>query len=214
MKNTPEEVADILLSIGAISINLKKPFRYTSGLLSPVYSDLRLLMSYPKQRRQIIDAWIRLIKQQGTFELIAATATAGIPHGAWLSDKMNLPMVYVRSEAKKHGKQNQIEGLVKKGQSTVVVEDLISTGGSSIETLKAIKTSGGKVKDIAAIFSYTLPQAARNLTAAKANLVTLTTFPTVVEQAAKKGGIKSAEQELVLDWLQDSAGWGRRHKLE
>src|SRR5438132_8690112 len=117
MANIAEEIADVLLSIGAVTINTRKPYKYTSGLLSPVYSDMRLLMSYPKQRRQIIDAWIELIRQQGKFELIAATATAGIPHGAWISDKMNLPMVYVRSEAKKHGKQNQIEGLLKKGQN-------------------------------------------------------------------------------------------------
>jgi len=214
MNKTSAQTADILLSIGAISINPKKPFRYTSGLLSPVYSDLRLLMSYPKQRRQVVDAWIKLIKKQGKFDLIAATATAGIPHGAWISDQMNLPMVYVRSEAKKHGKQNQIEGLVKKGQKAVVVEDLISTAGSSLETLRAIKKAGGKVNDIVAIFSYTLPQSAKNLSTAKVNLITLTTFPDVVKRAAEKKILKTSEQDLVLDWLADSAGWGKRHKFE
>src|SRR5437868_5815162 len=136
MTSTAEEIADILLSIKAVTINTKKPYKYTSGLLSPVYSDMRLLMSYPNERRRVVDAWIDLIKQQGDFDLIAATATAGIPHGAWISDKMDLPMVYVRGQAKEHGKKNQIEGLVSSDQKVVIVEDLISTAKSSLETQK------------------------------------------------------------------------------
>jgi len=213
-KNLAEDVADILLSIRAVSINPRQPFRYTSGLLSPVYSDLRLLMSHPKERRRIIDEWVGLIKKHGDFDVRAATATAGIPHGAWISDKMNLPMVYVRSEAKKHGKKNQIEGHIKKGQKAVVVEDLISTAQSSIETHKALKKGGAKSKNIIAIFTYTLPQSAKNLKAAKISLATLTDFPTLVGQAAKNSLISKKEQEIVLDWLKDSPGWGKRYGFE
>lgn len=209
-----EETANILLSINAVIINTKEPFRYTSGLLSPVYADNRLLMSYPKERRQIIDMWINVIKQQGHFELIAATATAGIPHGAWISEKMDLPMVYVRGDAKKHGKKNQVEGVVKKGQKAVIIEDLISTGKSSIQTQKAISKQGAIAKNVVAIFSYTLPQSAINFESAGVNLTSLTTFPVVVELAVKKNKVKAAEQEMVLDWLKDSVGWGKRHKFE
>lgn len=214
MTDVAEKIADLLLSINAISLNVKEPFRYSSGILSPVYSDMRLLMGYPKERRQVIRAWIELIKSQGDFNLIAATATAGIPHGAWISDQMNLPMVYVRSEAKGHGKKNQIEGLVTKDQNVVIVEDLISTGKSSIETMNAIRSEGAKADHIVAIFSYTLPQSEKNLAEAKVKLNTLTTFPIVVEQAVKKGIMKSAEKDMVLDWLTDSVGWGARHHFE
>ncbi|HET9850181.1 MAG TPA: orotate phosphoribosyltransferase [Candidatus Saccharimonadales bacterium] len=208
------EIADILLGINAISINPKEPYRYASGILSPVYSDMRLLMSYPKQRREVIKAWINLIKSLGSFELIAATATAGIPHGAWISDEMDLPMVYVRGEAKGHGKKNQIEGLVKKGQRAIIVEDLISTGKSSIETHRALATAGAVTKNVAAIFNYTLPQSAANFKSVGVRLESLTTFPQVVETAVKKDLMKPAEKELVLDWLKDSAGWGKRHGFE
>jgi orotate phosphoribosyltransferase len=209
-----EEVADILLSINAVVVNTKEPFRYSSGILSPVYADNRLLMSYPKQRRRIIDLWIKAIKSQGDFDLIAATATAGIPHGAWISDIMDLPMVYVRGDAKKHGKKNQIEGIVKKGQKAVIVEDLISTGKSSIETQKAVKDKGAIADNVIAIFNYTLPQAAINFKEASVKLTSLTTFPQLVDLAAKKGTLKLAEREIVLDWLKDAAGWGERHKYE
>ena len=212
--NAQEKVADILLDIGAVSINPKVPFRYTSGLLSPVYSDLRLLMSYPKERRQVIDYWVKLIKQQGKFDFIAATATAGIPHGAWISEVMDLPMVYVRSEAKKHGKKNQVEGLVKKGKKVVIVEDLISTAKSSIETQKALKKMGARANDIVAIFSYTLPQSNKNLRAAKVRLATLTTFPKLVEQATKNKRLSQTDRAVVLDWLNDSVGWGERYGFE
>jgi orotate phosphoribosyltransferase len=214
MTDVSQQIADLLLSINAISLNVTEPFRYSSGILSPVYSDMRLLMSYPKERRQVITAWIELIKTQGDFDLIAATATAGIPHGAWISEQMDRPMVYVRSEAKGHGKKNQIEGLVSKGQSVVIVEDLISTGKSSIETMNAIRAEGAKADHIAAIYSYTLPQSKANFEAAGASLATLTTFPVVVEQAVKKGLMKTAEKAMVLDWLTDSVGWGKRHHFE
>ncbi len=214
MSEVSEKIAGILLSINAVTINTDEPYRYTSGLLSPVYSDMRLLMSYPKQRREVIEAWVELIKKQGDFDLIAATATAGIPHGAWISDKMNLPMVYVRGEAKGHGKKNQIEGLVSEGQKVVIVEDLISTGKSSIETQAAIQQQKAQACDIVAIFSYTLPQSSENFKRAKVKLSTLTTFPVVVETAVKKGLMKPAQKDLVLDWLKDSTNWGKRHHFE
>jgi orotate phosphoribosyltransferase len=171
-------------------------------------------MSYPKQRRQIIKAWIELINQRGAFDLIAATATAGIPHGAWISDKMNLPMVYVRGEAKGHGKKNQIEGLVSNNQKVIIVEDLISTGMSSIETQKAVNQQGAYANYIAAIFNYQLPQSKENFKKAKVQMDSLTTFPVVVEAAVRKKIMKLAQKDLVLDWLNDSPGWGKRNHFE
>ncbi len=211
---SPEAVAEILLSIKAITINMEQPYRYTSGILSPCYSDMRLLVSYPKERRQVIAAWVEMIKDLGQFDLIAATATAGIPHGAWVSDALDLPMVYVRDKAKAHGKQSQIEGLAKKGQKTVITEDLISTGMSSIGTAIAIREAGGIVDTITAIYNYTMPASAKNFAEAGLELKSLTTFPVVVEVATTKGLIKPKEREIVLDWIKDPTEWGKRHGFE
>lgn len=212
--NTDKEVAKILISIEAVAIKPKEPFRYTSGLLSPVYSDMRLLMSYPEERRRIIDLWINEIEKLGDFDVIAGTATGAIPHAAWISEKMNKPMVYIRGKAKEHGKQNQVEGLIKEGQRAVIVEDLISTGKSSLESVEALKNIGAEVNNVCGIFSYTLPQSEQNFKNANIKLTTLTTFPIIVEQALNDGLMKEEDKDLVLDWLNDSAGWAKRNELE
>lgn len=209
-----EEVAQILLSIKAVTINPVEPYRYTSGLLSPVYTDNRILISHPRERRRVIDAWIDLIKGLKEFDIIAGTATAGIPHAAWISDKMDKPMVYIRSEAKKHGKHNQIEGVLKPGQKVAIVEDLISTGRSSLESNKAVVEAGGIAGHVIGIFRYGLPQSIENFKQAGVKLDTLTNFHTVVQVAEKNGDLGPMQKELVLDWLNDSAGWGKRHGFE
>ncbi len=209
-----EEIAEILLSINGVTFSAAEPYRFTSGLLSPVYVDNRLLMSYPNERRRVVDAWVELIRSVGEFDAIAGTATAGIPHAAWISDKMDLPMVYVRGKAKEHGKKSQIEGLLQGGQKVVIVEDLISTGKSSLESQRAIREQGGIADDIVAIFSHTLPQSNENIQQASGRLATLTTFPTVVDIAVRKKQIQPSDREMVLDWLNDSANWGRRHGFE
>jgi orotate phosphoribosyltransferase len=175
---------------------------------------MRLLISYPKERRQVIDAWVELIKQQDNFDLIAATATSAIPQGAWISDKMDLPMVYVRDKAKSHGKKNRIEGVAQKGQKTVVVEDLISTASSALDTQRVLTEQGIVAEHIVAIYSYTLPQSKKNLEKAGVKLATLTTFPVLARVAIQKGVMTKKESKIALDWLQDSAGWAKRHGLE
>lgn len=205
-----EKVAKILLEIKAITLNPKKPYRYASGILSPVYTDCRILMAYPKYRRLIRDFYIKNLKTNGKVHLIAATATAGIPHGAWISDKMNLPMVYVRGSAKDHGKGNQIEGIVKKGQKAVVIEDLISTGTSSTTTADAVRKAGGKVSKIFSIFTYGMKAADKNFKKNKLKLVTMTNFPTVVEVAEKTGYITKKDKDLILKWTEDPASWGKK----
>ncbi|EKD85300.1 MAG: orotate phosphoribosyltransferase [uncultured bacterium] len=212
MTNSSETVAKILLKIKAISLNPKEPFRYDSGILSPVYIDNRLLISYPEERKIIRDLYIESMNSTGQqFDLIAATATAGIPHAAWVADKLNLPMVFVRGKAKDHGKKNRVEGVVKKRAKTAVIEDLISTGESSIETAKAVIGTGGEVSYIFAIITYGMKKADENFKANNLKLITLTTFADVLEIAEKSGQISGKEKEIILDWTKDPESWGKKN---
>jgi orotate phosphoribosyltransferase len=209
-----EKIAKLLLTLDAVTISPKKPYRYSSGILSPVYSDMRLLASYPKERKVVVNELANIIKKLGPFDILAGTSTAGIPHASFLSVKLDMPMVYVRGKAKDHGKQSQIEGLFKRGQKAIIIEDLISTGGSSLETLDALKKAGGKVSDIVAIFTYTMPVSIVNMKKAGIKLHTLTTFPAVVDMAVKMGKMKEKDKQLVLDWLKDPSGWEKKMGFE
>ncbi len=210
MNNTSEQVAKILLDLHAISLNSQEPFRYDSGILSPVYIDNRILVSYPKQRQTIRDLYIDAMKSTGEhFDLIAATATAGIPHAAWIADKLNLPMVYVRGKAKDHGKRNRVEGIVEKGANVAVIEDLISTGESSIETAEAVRQAGGKVSYIFAIITYDMEKSKENFQKNKLKLIPLTTFKEVLNLAQNLGKISQKENEIILDWTKDPESWGK-----
>lgn len=214
MNNYSEKAAKILLSIHAVSLNPKKPFRYSSGILSPVYTDCRLLMSHPKERNEIRDFYIKAIKQAGTFDVIAGTATAGIPHAAWIADKLNLPMIYVRGKAKDHGKGNQIEGKLKKEQNVAVIEDLISTGGSSAETVRAIRKAGGNSSYIFSIITYGMKKSAMNFKSNKIKLISLTDFPTIVKVAGQIGYINAKDKDIILQWAKDPASWGKKMGFE
>lgn len=215
MTNTSETVAKILLELNAVSLNPKVPFKYDSGILSPVYIDNRLLISYPKERQIIRDFYIESMKSTGAqFDLVAATATAGIPHAAWVADKLNLPMVFVRGKAKDHGKRNRVEGVVNKGAKTAVIEDLISTGESSIETTKAVIGAGGNVSYIFAIITYGMKKADENFKENNLKLITLTTFADVVETAEKSGQISGQEKEIIMEWTKDPESWGKTNGFE
>lgn len=215
MNNVSEQVAKILLELNAVALNPKKPFRYASGILSPVYTDCRVLMAYPDKRRLIRDLYIKAIKQSGVdFEVIAGTATAGIPHAAWIADKLNLPMVYVRGKAKDHGKENTIEGIIKKGQKAIVIEDLISTGESAINSVNAVRAAGGKTSCVFAIITYGLKKAEQNFSQNGLKLITLTTFKDVVQEAQKMNYISKEEIQLILDWTSDPVTWGKRMGFE
>lgn len=210
MNNYSEKAAKILLKIQAVSLNPKKPFRYVSGILSPVYTDCRLLMSYPKERKLIRNLYLQMIKSKGNFDVIAGTATAGIPHAAWIADKLNLPMIYVRGKAKDHGKGNQIEGKLQKKQKVAVIEDLISTGESSTETIRAIRSQGAYSSYIFSIITYGMKKSEVNLKTNKVKLLSLTDFPTVVEVAEKIGYIKSKDKDIILQWAKDPSSWGKK----
>ncbi len=206
--NTSETVAKLLLELNAVTLSPKKPFKYASGILSPVYTDCRVLMAYPDQRSLIRDFYIDAIKQSGvSFDVVAGTATAGIPHAAWIADKLNLPMVYVRGKAKDHGKENLMEGIIKKGQKVIVIEDLISTGESAINSVNAIRQAGGEITTVFAIITYGFKQAEDNFLSNHLEMVSLTNFQEVVKQAQEMKYINEEDLQTILDWVSDPTDW-------
>ena len=213
--NISETVAKILLELNAISLNSKKPFRYASGILSPIYTDCRVLMAYPDKRRQIRDYYIEAIENSAaSFDVVAGTATAGIPHAAWIADKLNLPMVYVRGKAKDHGKSNIMEGILNKGQKAIVIEDLVSTGESAINSVDAIRQAGGEISHVFSIITYGFTKAKQSFEENNLQLISLTTFKDVVQEAQKMNYIKKEDMQTILDWTSDPLTWGSRMSFE
>lgn len=215
MNNISETVAKILLELNAVTLSPKKPYRYVSGLLSPIYTDCRVLMAYPDKRRLIRDFYTETIEKSGvSFDVVAGTATAGIPHAAWIADKLNLPMVYVRGKAKDHGKENLIEGIIKNGQKAIVIEDLVSTGESAINSTKAVRSAGGEVSHVFSIITYGLQKAQQNFADNNLNLISLTTFENVAEQAQNLNYINKEDLQIILDWTSDPTNWGKKMGFE
>ena len=213
--NISETVAKILLELNAISLNSKKPFRYASGILSPIYTDCRVLMAYPDKRRQIRDYYIEAIENSAaSFDVVAGTATAGIPHAAWIADKLNLPMVYVRGKAKDHGKSNIMEGILNKGKKAIVIEDLVSTGESAINSVDAIRQAGGEISHVFSIITYGFTKAKQSFEENNLQLISLTTFKDVVQEAQKMNYIKKEDMQTILDWTSDPLTWGSRMSFE
>ena len=203
-----KEIAGHLLEIGAVFLQPNEPFTWSSGLKSPIYCDNRMTLSFPHVRKEIAKGLSELIQTHyPDVEVIAGTATAGIPHAAWVSDLLQLPMCYVRSKAKAHGKGNQIEGKVMKGHKVVVIEDLISTGGSAITAAEALREAGCEVAGIVAIFSYQLQAAADRLQAAKLSAHTLTDYPTLIEVALEKNVVTENDIDGLQSWRENPAEW-------
>ncbi|MGO3729004.1 MAG: orotate phosphoribosyltransferase [Enterococcus viikkiensis] len=203
-----EQIANDLLSIETVSLSPDEPFTWASGLKSPIYCDNRVTMSYPEVRRAIANGLAEKIKQEfPNAEVIAGTATAGIPHAAWVAELLDLPMVYIRSKPKDHGQGNQIEGRIKKGQKMVVIEDLISTGGSVLEAAQAAKKEGADILGVAAIFTYELAKGKKNFETANMPLVTLTNYSTLIESALKENYINQEQLERLKKWRQDPENW-------
>ncbi|MEH6940516.1 orotate phosphoribosyltransferase [Bacillus sp. JJ722] len=197
-------IAEKLLDIKAVFLQPNDPFTWSSGMKSPIYCDNRLTLSYPAVRKEIAKGLTQLIHEfYPGAELIAGTATAGIPHAAWVSDEMNLPMCYIRSKAKGHGKGNQIEGLATPGQKVVVVEDLISTGGSVITAVKALREAGCEVLGVVSIFTYELEKGQTQLDAEGIINHSLSNFSTLVEVAKDKGYIESNDVEKLTKWCEN-----------
>ena len=201
MKRT---IAKHLLDIHAVLLRPENPFTWTSGIKSPIYCDNRLTLSYPAVRRDIEAGLCEIIKNEyPECEMLMGTATAGIPHAAIMAGILDLPMGYVRSSAKKHGRGNQVEGLVKEGMKVVVVEDLISTGGSSLECVEALREAGCEVLGLIAIFTYGLDKATVNFENAHCPFVTLSNYDTLIEVAKEHDYIKHEDMEKLKAWKVD-----------
>ncbi|MFW5782423.1 MAG: orotate phosphoribosyltransferase [Candidatus Muiribacteriaceae bacterium] len=205
-----KEIAELLLDIKAVILRPEKPFRYASGILSPIYCDNRMIISYPEKRDIVRDSFIEIIRKHSPeVGIIAGTATAGIPHAALIADTMGLPMIYVRSSSKGHGRENLIEGRMEKGENTIMIEDLVSTGGSSVRACKAVRENGGLLTHCYAIFTYGMKKAEENFAQNNITLHTLSDFSTLVDVAYQKGYITDSQKETVMLWNKDPEGWGK-----
>ncbi|MCM3784398.1 orotate phosphoribosyltransferase [Neobacillus mesonae] len=205
----PEQLASKLLEIKAVALRPNQPFTWTSGIKSPIYCDNRLTMSYPEIRDLIAESFAAIIREQyPETEVIAGTATAGIPHAAFVAQKLGLPMIYIRDKAKGHGKENLIEGLVSEGQKVIVIEDLISTGGSSLKAAKAVQEAGAEALAVLAIFSYQLDRATNAFEEAGVPLQSLSNYTALTDVALREGTIAEADLNLLRSWREDPNSFG------
>ena len=207
-KQTAKKTAEVLLQINAIKLQPKKPFKWASGWSSPIYCDNRIILSFPPIRTYIRETMGKHIeKHYGKPDVIAGVATGAIGIGILVAEYLGLPFVYVRPEAKSHGRQNQIEGFIQKGQNVVVVEDLISTGKSSLNAVKALKEAGVNVKGMVAIFSYGFEVASNNFKQENVQLHTLSNYENLLEQALDTKYITAKEQDILAQWNANPSEW-------
>lgn len=207
----PGMIAELLLQAQAVTLNVREPYRYASGLLSPIYCDNRLLLSFPERRRLVVDAFCDRIRSLAPLpELIAGVATAGIAWAAWIADRLDLPLVYVRANAKEHGKGNRIEGTAPAGARVAVIEDLLSTGGSSVAALEALRTAGLNPIACMAIFSYQLPACRAAFDSIGVRAVPLSTFDALMTAADRLRMLSPADLAIARDWNRDPHAWGER----
>ncbi|WP_426429545.1 orotate phosphoribosyltransferase [Winogradskyella sp. HB-48] len=207
-KDTAKKTAEVLLQINAIKLQPNEPFTWASGWKSPIYCDNRIVLSYPLIRNYIRETMAKHIEAQyGKPDVIAGVATGAIGIGALVAEYLNLPFVYVRPEAKKHGRQNQIEGHIEKGQTVVVVEDLISTGKSSLNAVDALREAEVNIKGMVAIFSYGFDVAEKNFKDANVELHTLGNYENLLEQALDTNYITQAEQDILAQWNANPSEW-------
>ena len=203
-----KQVAKSLLQINAIILQPNNPFKWAAGWNSPIYCDNRKTLSYPEIRNYIRQGLAAIVKNyyKGA-NVIAGVATAGIPHGALVAEELGLPFIYVRSKAKEHGKQNQIEGYFEKGQSVVLVEDLISSGKSSLDAATTLKEAGMQVKGMVSIFTYGFDAANENFNNANCEYVPLCDYNTLLPEAIKSQYIEKADLSILKEWRKNPAMW-------
>ncbi|MDR1521667.1 MAG: orotate phosphoribosyltransferase [Streptococcaceae bacterium] len=208
MLNLVGDIAKNLLEIKAVFLSPKEPFTWTSGIKAPIYTDNRITMSFPKVRRLITKGFAQKIKEvYPNVEVIAGVATAGIPHAAWVAEKLNLPLVYIRSKPKDYGKEKQIEGKICQNAKMVVIEDLISTGGSVLKAVAAAKREGADVLGVAAIFTYELSEGLANFKKAKVELSTLSNYTSLIKIAKEIGYVNKEELSLLKRFKKDQKNW-------
>jgi len=211
-------IAEHGLRIGAIKLNPDDPFQWASGYRMPIYNDNRMFLFYPEMRRAIARGLAGLVRDRGMQpQVVAGTATAGIPHGALLADLLALPYIYIRDKPKAHGLKNRIEGLDAEsdleGRRVVVIEDLISTGGSSARAVEAVREANGVANWCVSIFSYGLEKASEQFASLDppCEFTSLLTFPLLLDVARSGGFLSQAQIELLVDWRKDPFGWGEKH---
>ena len=206
-----EAVSDKLLQINAIKLSPQNPFTWASGLRSPIYCDNRIVLSHPTVRTFIIEQFVELAKQMPAFDVVAGVATAGIPHGALLAERLQLPFVYVRSKAKTHGRQNQIEGKLEEGQRVLVIEDLISTGGSCLQAVACLREAKAQVAGVLAIFTYGFEKARLAFAAADCPMATLSNYEALIQQATAQSYILPDQANTLQAWRLDPKAWSEQH---
>ncbi len=206
------EIAEALLKINAVALSLNPPFTWVSGIRSPIYCDNRLLISHPTERNLVVNSFLEVIKSMDRKpDCIAGTATSGIPFAAWVADRMNLPMCYVRAEKKAHGKGKAIEGEVHEGENVLVIEDLISTGKSSVAVVHNLLEAGLNVTGVVAIFSYEMEKAKENFNSVNIVPQPMETISSLLELAVSNGTLSREDAILVNDFRNDPQGWYQRN---
>lgn len=212
MNETAEQTSSFLLQVKAVKLNNENPFTWASGRKSPIYCDNRVTLSYPEIRTFIRQRFVDIINEYyGDVDVIAGVATGGIAQGALVAQELGKPFVYVRSEEKKHGLTNQIEGEIHSGQTVVVIEDLVSTGKSSLIAVHALRDKGCIVKGMVAIFTYGLEVAAKNFAEANVELHTLTNYDTLVKVACEQDYVRDHDLESLKTWRENPELWSEQH---
>jgi orotate phosphoribosyltransferase len=201
-------IAEKLLQINAVKLNLKEPFTWASGWMSPIYCDNRRILSFPFARDFVKSELSNMVFEKfPETELLAGVATAGIAWGAMVADQLKLPYIYVRPKPKEHGLGNQVEGYFEKGKKTVVIEDLVSTGKSSLQVVDVLKNAGVEVIGMVSIFTYDFPVASEAFVNAGLKYYPLTNYPVLIQLAIEKGIVSKDEEEILLKWRNDPANW-------
>lgn len=203
-----KNIAKSLLGTEAVRLSVKEPFTFVSGIKSPIYCDNRKMIGFPKERQVVVDAFIEVLKEK-EFDIIAGTATAGIPWAAFIAQEMNIPMAYIRGEKKAHGAGRQIEGAEFEGKKVIIIEDLISTGGSSIKAVAAAREAGATEVEVLAIFSYEFDKAYKNFEQDHIPWMTLSKFASLINVATQEKYIDLEEAEIALKWNKNPETWGK-----
>ena len=210
--NISKEIAKISLDTGAIKLNPENPFLWASGYRMPIYNDNRLLLGNAKHRQLVAEGFQAIIDTKNIeVDVIAGTATAGIAPATSLANLIESPLIYVRSSPKEHGMQNQVEGILEKGQKVIVIEDLISTGGSALKAVKAIREAGGQVEHCFSIFTYGFSKATEQFQNAKCQLHQLLGFKELLAQARLNNLLTEEQLNILLSWSDDPFHWGNKN---
>lgn len=202
------EVAEYLLEIKAVVLSPENPFTWASGIKSPIYCDNRKTLSFPQVRNFLKSSFAQLIQEKfAACDIVAGVATAGIPHGVLVADVLSKPFIYVRDKPKAHGLENRIEGFLEAGKKVVIIEDLISTGGSSLKAVEAVREAGAEVIGLGAIFTYGFDRAENAFAEANCDFFTLSNYKILLETAAAKNYITTAQHAALLSWYKNPETW-------